>query len=288
MRSSRRSWCSRARSTTRTPLADELKQRVRDNLAAYAYPRVGLLRRRLPKTPSGKIQRFVLRDQRRAELEGSSMAEVDLVLAEDADRIRTLILNRPEQLNAFDQALCGCAHRRAAARRRPTTTVRVVVVTGAGRAFSAGTDLVELAANGDFRGPPERSGRASSGSSTRSPSFPSRWSVPSTASPSASAPRCWGLADLVVLADTARLRCPFTSLSLVTRGGGERDVPVPSRPASRRVGADELGVGRRRRGQGDGPGMEGRACRGRARTRRWRWPDVRRSSAGTRSSRRSA
>ena len=49
-------------------VADELKQRVRDNLAAYAYPRSVHFVDSLPKTPSGKIQRYVLRDQRRAEL----------------------------------------------------------------------------------------------------------------------------------------------------------------------------------------------------------------------------
>ncbi len=49
-------------------LAEELKQRVRDNLAAYAYPRSVHVVEALPKTPSGKIQRFVLREQRRAEL----------------------------------------------------------------------------------------------------------------------------------------------------------------------------------------------------------------------------
>ena len=49
-------------------VADELKQRVRDNLAAYTYPRSVHFVDSLPKTPSGKIQRYVLRDQRRAEL----------------------------------------------------------------------------------------------------------------------------------------------------------------------------------------------------------------------------
>ena len=49
-------------------VADELKQRVRDNLAAYAYPRSVHFVDSLPKTPSGKIQRYVLRDQRRAEV----------------------------------------------------------------------------------------------------------------------------------------------------------------------------------------------------------------------------
>jgi acetyl-CoA synthetase len=52
-------------------LAEDLKQRVRQNLAAYAYPRSVFFVDSLPKTPSGKIQRFVLRDQRRAELAGA-------------------------------------------------------------------------------------------------------------------------------------------------------------------------------------------------------------------------
>src|SRR6476659_1225286 len=80
-----------------------------------------------------------------------AMPDRDLVLADDADGIRTLVLNRPAQLNAFDQALCAAltdALRSAAT----DDAVRVVVVTGSGRAFSAGTDLVELAASGDFRG----------------------------------------------------------------------------------------------------------------------------------------
>jgi enoyl-CoA hydratase/carnithine racemase len=77
----------------------------------------------------------------------------DLVLADDRDGIRTLVLNRPDQLNAFDQALCG-ALTDALQSAATDDAVRVVVLTGAGRAFSAGTDLVELAANGDFRGSP--------------------------------------------------------------------------------------------------------------------------------------
>ena len=53
-------------------LAEELKQRVRDNLAAYAYPRAVHFVESLPKTPSGKMQRFILREARRAELAGRS------------------------------------------------------------------------------------------------------------------------------------------------------------------------------------------------------------------------
>jgi acetyl-CoA synthetase len=49
-------------------LAQTLKQLVRENYAAHAYPRRVHFVDELPKTPSGKIQRFVLRERRRVEL----------------------------------------------------------------------------------------------------------------------------------------------------------------------------------------------------------------------------
>ena len=44
-------------------LADELQQHVRQRLSAHAYPREIEFVSELPKTPSGKIQRFLLRDR---------------------------------------------------------------------------------------------------------------------------------------------------------------------------------------------------------------------------------
>lgn len=44
-------------------LAESLKQRVKKKLAAHAYPRTIHFVDELPKTPSGKIQRFVLRER---------------------------------------------------------------------------------------------------------------------------------------------------------------------------------------------------------------------------------
>ncbi len=45
------------------PLAAELKQHVRDRLGKHAFPRLIAFVESLPKTPSGKIQRFILRNQ---------------------------------------------------------------------------------------------------------------------------------------------------------------------------------------------------------------------------------
>jgi len=44
-------------------LADELKAHVRRRLGAHAYPREIAFVESLPKTPSGKIQRFMLREE---------------------------------------------------------------------------------------------------------------------------------------------------------------------------------------------------------------------------------
>ncbi len=61
----------------------------------------------------------------------------------DDNRVRTLTLNRPDVLNAFNEELyhaTAIALREAAA----DPEVAVVLLTGAGRAFSAGNDLNEM------------------------------------------------------------------------------------------------------------------------------------------------
>src|SRR5204863_2737329 len=64
------------------------------------------------------------------------------VLVRDAAGVRTLTLNRPDALNAFTRELHGqLSEALRAAEREPT--VRVIVLTGAGRAFCAGQDLKE-------------------------------------------------------------------------------------------------------------------------------------------------
>jgi 2-(1,2-epoxy-1,2-dihydrophenyl)acetyl-CoA isomerase len=75
------------------------------------------------------------------------MAAYERVLVDVADGIGTVTLNRPEKLNAFDQAMCTElleAVRMLAA----STAVRVIVLTGAGRGFCAGADLDALDAEG--------------------------------------------------------------------------------------------------------------------------------------------
>ena len=59
-----------------TQLLHDLQQHVKAGYAAHAYPRTIHPVLQLPKTPSGKVQRFILREQRRAQLQ-SATAEAD-------------------------------------------------------------------------------------------------------------------------------------------------------------------------------------------------------------------
>jgi acetyl-CoA synthetase len=52
-------------------LAEELRQHVRKRLAAHAYPREIEFVSELPKTPSGKLQRFILRNQEIAKAQAA-------------------------------------------------------------------------------------------------------------------------------------------------------------------------------------------------------------------------
>ncbi len=67
----------------------------------------------------------------------------DTVTVDTADRVRTITLDRPDTFNAFSDRLSRelLAALKGAAK---DADVRVVVLTGAGKAFSSGQDLAEL------------------------------------------------------------------------------------------------------------------------------------------------
>lgn len=62
------------------------------------------------------------------------------LLVDHADGVTTITLNRPEQLNAFD-ATMSAELAEAIVRFDADDATRAIVVTGAGRAFSAGADV---------------------------------------------------------------------------------------------------------------------------------------------------
>lgn len=73
---------------------------------------------------------------------------MSLVLTATRDGIATVTLNRPDKLNALTPELCQ--ELIVALRTVSTdTAVRVIILTGAGRAFCAGADLTVLGSDGD-------------------------------------------------------------------------------------------------------------------------------------------
>lgn len=74
-----------------------------------------------------------------------------LVRVEARSGYRVLTLNRPDRLNSFDEAL-HAALRQALDEAAADRATRALVLTGAGRAFSAGQDLADLATpSGEMR-----------------------------------------------------------------------------------------------------------------------------------------
>ncbi len=61
------------------------------------------------------------------------------VIVEDAGGVRVITLNRPEVMNALN----GAMRAGVTAGLREAGEARVVVITGAGRGFCAGQDLVD-------------------------------------------------------------------------------------------------------------------------------------------------
>lgn len=75
------------------------------------------------------------------------MAAYERVLVEIAAGIGSVTLNRPETLNAFDRAMCD-ELLEALRLLSGSEGVRVITLTGAGRAFCAGADLGVLGSEG--------------------------------------------------------------------------------------------------------------------------------------------
>ncbi len=75
------------------------------------------------------------------------------ILFDLAEGVATITLNRPDKLNAFNEAMHG-ELARAMERVESEPTVRALLLTGAGRAFSAGQDLGDRVM-GDGDAPPD-------------------------------------------------------------------------------------------------------------------------------------
>src|SRR5689334_6408563 len=130
----------------------------------------------------------------------------------DENRVRTLTFDRPDALNAFNEALYDAtADALFAAAEDPS--VAVVLLTGNGRAFSAGTDLLEmhqLATNPDF----PRGKHGFLGLIDALAAFPKPLICAVNGLGLGIGATILGFADLAFMATTAKLKCPFTSLGV--------------------------------------------------------------------------
>ena len=146
-----------------------------------------------------------------------------LVQIDDANGVRTLTLNRPEALNAFNEALYD-ATTVALRAADEDPTVAVVMLTGAGRAFSAGNDLNEMQAritNPDFQsGEHGFPGMIEALTDLRKPLI-----LALNGLGVGIGATILGYADLVFMSSTARLKCPFTSLGVAPEAASSYLLP---------------------------------------------------------------
>jgi enoyl-CoA hydratase/carnithine racemase len=142
---------------------------------------------------------------------------------DDDNRVRTLTLTRPDALNAFNEALYE-ATAKAMQQAAEDPDVAVVLLTGAGRAFSAGNDLKEMQAR--ITDP----AMANQGSHftamidalTR---FPKPLICAVNGVGVGIGTTILGYADLVFMSSTARLKCPFTSLGVAPEAASSYLLP---------------------------------------------------------------
>lgn len=145
------------------------------------------------------------------------------LLIADANRIRVLTLDRPEALNAFNEALYD-AVAEALNDAAEDPEVAVVMITGNGRAFSAGQDLTEMQAR------------------ITDPGFiPGAYGFPGLIDALTRFPKpllcavnglglgigatILGFADLAFMSADARLKCPFTSLGVAPEAASSYLLP---------------------------------------------------------------
>jgi enoyl-CoA hydratase/carnithine racemase len=146
-----------------------------------------------------------------------------ILQVDDQNRVRTLTLNRPDALNAFNEALYqATAEALQAAAEDPD--VAVVLLTGAGRAFSAGNDLKEMQARITD---PEMANQGSHFTTmidtlTR---FPKPLICAVNGVGVGIGTTILGYADLAFMSTTARLKCPFTSLGVAPEAASSYLLP---------------------------------------------------------------
>lgn len=145
------------------------------------------------------------------------------LLIADENRVRTLTFNRPDALNAFNEALYD-ATTEALLAAADDSEVAVVVVTGAGRAFSAGQDLGDMQAR--ITNPDFAAGKHGfPGMIDALTNFPKPLICAVNGLGLGIGTTILGYADLAFMSTTARLKCPFTSLGVAPEAASSYLLP---------------------------------------------------------------
>ena len=147
------------------------------------------------------------------------MSSTSPLIVRDEGRVRVLLLNRPEAKNAFNQELY-LALANALREADADPQVRVLVLTGAGDAFTAGQDLSEMSAMNEAEGVIGFEELLDA--------------LRDLGKPILSAVNGVGLGlgltillhtDINVMAEDARLKCPFVTLGVVPEAGSSFLLP---------------------------------------------------------------
>jgi enoyl-CoA hydratase/carnithine racemase len=147
----------------------------------------------------------------------STTSSTDVVLVEDRDGVRTVTLNRPDALNAFNGALFEGV-RGALEDAAADGTVGCVVLTGAGRAFTAGSDIAD--------DPDPDAPNPYDAFIERVETFPKPLLAAVNGLAVGIGTTILGHCDLALAAESARFRMPFTSLGLVPEAGSTVTIPA--------------------------------------------------------------
>lgn len=144
---------------------------------------------------------------------------------DDADRVRTITLDRPDALNAFNEALYDAtAEALIAAAADPS--VAVVVLTGEGRSFSAGTDVVEMASRTMDPDGFQAGVHGFPGLIDQLTTFPKPLLVAVNGMALGIGATLIGFADLTFMSTEARVRCPFTDLAVAPEAASSYTFPL--------------------------------------------------------------
>jgi enoyl-CoA hydratase/carnithine racemase len=148
-----------------------------------------------------------------------------VIRIEDDGRVRVLTLDRPDALNAFNEALYD-ATTEALVDAANAPDVAVVVLTGTGRAFSAGTDVVEMAARTTDPDSFEAGAHGFPGLIDQLAVFPKPLLCAVNGLALGIGATLLGYAELVLMSTVARVKCPFTDLAVAPEAASSYLFPL--------------------------------------------------------------